>query len=371
MKKVWVLLISLFLLIPATQFAQGCMEGDSDEGVNVVGYIQPQFNYYFNGDDDLGNANKPSTFEFKRARVGFVGSIPYDVSYYVMAELSPTVGGPKLLDAFVTYAPLGKYAKFSIGQFKAPFGLEVNTACHKLHTINRSLVSEQLATPYRELGFMIGGGFGNEDRNFVDYKLAFLNGTGMNVSDDNANKGIAGRVVLSPLEMIKIGGSFRYATAGDIDSVGNQRSITRFAGDIQFEYGNFLLQGEYIFGQNYGKVASSGGCGKSTMDGDPLQYYYKNGFFVQALYMTPWYLQPVVKYEQFVIDTPGDNPYSYLGNSQTFDQSILTVGFNYFINEWTRLQVNYLYNMEAGNDAAGDPNEFNNDALLIQVQAVF
>lgn len=56
-----------------------------------------------------------------------------------------------------------------------------------------------------------------------------------------------------------------------------------------------------------------------------------------------------------------------------FDQrSAITLGFNYFINEWTRIQVNYLYNVEESSSV--DINnyfEIPNDMLLVQFQIKF
>ena len=72
------------------------------------------------------------------------------------------------------------------------------------------------------------------------------------------------------------------------------------------------------------------------------------------MYMTSWSLQPVVKYESFDPDTETDD------NAM----SIITFGVNYFFNDWTRLQLNYLYKAEEG-------NEIVNDELLMQLQVKF
>ncbi len=75
--------------------------------------------------------------------------------------------------------------------------------------------------------------------------------------------------------------------------------------------------------------------------------------------MNPWNLQPVVKYQSYDPDTDAD--YNALNT--------ITFGFNYFFNDWTRLQVNYLYNVEESSDT--DPalyNEYDNDMLLVQLQ---
>ena len=369
MKKA-ILLLGLFLLAIVnlnTLTAQGCVEASSDEGPQLVGYIQPQFNAYFFGSKDNGDAIKPSTFLFKRARIGVVGSIPYDISYYVMAEFSPEAGGPQLLDAFITYAPLGKYAKFSLGQFKAPFSLELSTPCHALHTINRSTAVNNLASPFRELGFMVLGAVGKE-RDVFTYKIAILNGTGINHLDDNNNKDIAARLTVLPLEWLEIGGSFRTGLIEQqvkIDGNWEQKKRTRTAFDLTVDKANFMLQGEYIMGKDIGEISSGGGCGgKATNAGLPT--YDKSGFWVAAMYMTPWQLQPIVKYETY---DPNGTAYSYLGSAQTYVQNTITIGLNYFLNDWTRVQINYLYNSEGQTD--GVVNEYNNDAFMIQVQAKF
>ncbi len=363
MKKILTVLMVVSIALSSQLMGQGCVEASSDEGPQLVGYIQPQFDYYMFGNDDNGNAKKPSSFYFKRARIGVVGSIPYDVSYYVMAEFSPVAGGPQLLDAFVTYAPFGKYVKFSLGQFKSPFSLELNTPCHALHTINRSTVVNELAGPFREMGLMILGSVGKE-RDVFSYKVAVLNGTGINVADDNQNKDIAARLVVAPWEFIEIGGSYRTGLIGNESASGDQKSRTRTAFDLTLKKYNAMIQAEYLLGEDVGEFTSGGGCGgKET---NALTTYDKSGFFVQAMYMTPWNLQPVVKYQTY---DPDGGLYQYLGQTQNFTQSTTTIGINYFLNDWTRIQVNYLYNAEG--KTGSTINEFDNDAFMIQVQAKF
>lgn len=375
------------LVFSKFSFAQGCMEADSEEGVNVIGYIQPSYDNYFFDEDALGNTeNKPNSFYFKRARIGVTGSIPYDISYYVMAELGPLAnkGSAFLLDAFVTYAPFKKYLKFSMGQFKSPVGLELNTPCHALHTIRRSTAVNHLASPFRDLGIMLLGStdslFGKKD--LISYRLAILNGTGLNFLGDTTNlntwdnnkyKDIAARLVISPWEWLRIGGSFRTGIQGTIEIEGQVKNKrTRYGADVEFEYKNFLLQGEYIVGEDIVAVGSDdpsggGGCGGKSTSADDDQSesktYNRDGFFVQAMYMTPWNLQPVVKFETY---NPDGLNYYYLFHPQKFGQNTWTWGINYFLNDWTRLQINYLYNAEeTGND------EFPNDAIMFQIQAKF
>jgi phosphate-selective porin len=367
MKNILSILISALIFLPGLSFSQGCIETTSEDGgVSIVGYIQPQFDYNFLGNDFAGKSLDESNFYFRRARIGAVGNIPYDISYYAMFEFSPHLGGAQILDAFVSYNRFAPYAKFSIGQFKSPFGLELSTPCHRLHTIERSMVVETLAAPFRDLGVMLSGGtgelsfWGSETENFLSYNVAILNGTGMNIEDNNTKKDFVGRVVVHPFEFIKVGTSYRfgkYPTQVD-DAPDDERS--RIGVDVSLDYKNFLVQGEYISGSDVGSYTTGGGCG------DPLELHQgsvdREGFMVLALYRTPWNIEPVIKYESFdpnlAVDAIED-PNQYIQNTLTF-------GINYFFNEHARMQINYLYQAEETGEV-----ERMNDAFMVQLQADF
>lgn len=366
MKKILVIIISALIFLPKLAVSQACMEASSEEGVNVVGYIQPQFEYNLQGDDFKGESQDEANFYFRRARLGVVGNIPYDISYYAMFEFSPELGGAQILDAFITYKRFDPYVKFTIGQFKSPFGLELSTACHRLPTIERSLVVETLAGPFRDLGFMVSGGsgeksfFGSKTENFLSYQVAIMNGTGMNIADDNRKKDIIGRLAIHPFDFVTLGASYRFGSHPTqvADAADDQRSRIGF--DIALEHKNFLVQGEFISGADKGSYTTGGGCG------DPLELHQgsvdRNGFMFLALYKTPWNLEPVIKYESFDPNldmTAMEDPKQYIQNT-------LTYGLNYWFNEHTRLQVNYLYRAEETGDV-----EIPNDALLVQFQVDF
>jgi len=72
------------------------------------------------------------------------------------------------------------------------------------------------------------------------------------------------------------------------------------------------------------------------------------------MYMTPWNIQPIVKYESYDPNIDEDNDV----------EDVITFGVNYFFNDWTRLQLNYLYKAEEGNEIA-------NDEILMQLQVKF
>ncbi len=352
--------LSLFAFIPTSLFSQGCEEGGSDEGVQVKGFIQPQYSYYMNGKDADGNSLDENSFNFNRTRLGLVGNIPYDISYYFFTEISPfkgtTPASAQLLDAFVTYSRF-PFAKVSIGQFKAPISLEQNTPCHGLTSIYRSDVVGQLAGPQRDIGLMILGG---NDTTLLRYSVAIMNGTGKGVWDDNTGKDYVGRLLIHPIESVVFGGSFRYGKRNPTDLAEKQNDILRFSGELKFKMKDFVLQGEYIYGQDKlysaAKLPIYGGCGGIVgYDTKQAGTYTKGGYWIMASYKTKWNIEPVVKYDTYDPDMDVNDDWN----------SNFTAGFNYFLNDWTRIQLNYIKKLEA------TANEIDNDMIVFQIQAKF
>jgi len=328
-------------------FAQGC-EGDlpansTDSGVpkttsiNFFGYIQPQFVAHFT---EPGS----STFNFKRARVGVRGRASRSFSYYFSIEASDFVsadGNVYLLDAFVTYDKY-KWAKGSIGSFKQPFSLESVTACHNLMTIDRSIVVDQLVSPQRDYGLMLLGGDGTTK---VEYRIALMNGRGLGVVDNNSKKDIVSRLTYKPFEFLEVGASFRYGYPNN-----NETDRTTYGFEFLANYEGFALQGEYIHDEGDYNRAAGGGCGAVPVELGPE----RQGAYIMLSYMSKIKLQPVFKYEYFDADTD----INYLGY-----QEMMTLGVNYFFNDYTRLQVNYQSKTETPT--------YKNDALLFQMQIRF
>ncbi len=354
--KYLVLVVAILFAIPMV-FSQGCEDPGEGDGINIFGYIQPQYEYAMLGENGAFTKDvDESGFYFKRARLGVLGNIPYDFSYYFMMEFSPE-RGMGINDAFVTYNRYS-FANLSAGLFKAPFSAEQIQGCHKLYTINRSKVVNELAGPIRDTGLMLSGaidslaGFGN--KNLISYKLALLNGEGRNVLDADNRKAFVARLAINPIKYLSIGGSYKFGkTPGETSDLDDNTS-SRLGFDATVKYKEFIVTGEYITGSDVGSYTTGGGC-----SGEPLETHEgsldRNGYYVTALYKTPWNLEPVFKYETYDsnIDMDGDI------------QSTMTFGINYFFNEWTRLQINYNYNFEETFSA-----EIPNDGIMIQLQAI-
>jgi hypothetical protein len=290
--------------------------------------------------------------------LGVLGSIPYDFEYYFFVETSSFKTPekmPHLLDAFVSYTRMAPYASVSVGQFKSPISQEQNTSCSGLYTIDRSQVVAQLAGPQRDMGIMVYGG---NDTTLLKYSLAYMNGSGMNVGDDTKGKDIVGRITAKPIEMFRVGGSFRLGKTLPTDITQKENDIYRFAGEFAFTHKNIRIEGEYMHGidklHSAAKVPIYGGCGgivgyETKQEGE----YAKNGFYAMAMYRTKWNIEPIIKYDTWDPDLDIDTDW----------QNTITFGFSYYANDWTRIQMNYVNVQE--------DSEIVNDRIMIQIQAKF
>lgn len=336
MKKYFFVIFAIAALATTRVSAQGCGGAASEEGLKMFGFLQSQYEHHFT--DPSKNS-----FTFERARIGAMGKIPYDFSYYVVAELSPFISSnPYLLDAFITYDRFN-FARLSVGSFKTPFGMETNTACSGLMTVYRSTATMQMVAPFRDMGMMLLGG---NDTTFISYQLGLMNGGGLLKFDNNKKKDIVARVVLHPWEFLYVGGSFRH---GYPSYLNDKDTRTTIGGEIKFKYRGFSLLGEYIMDNGDYNRDLGGGCSGNLIElGED-----RSGGYVTLAYMTKWNVEPVFMYDFF------DS-----GNASGYKESNMTFGVNYFFNDWTRLQLNYVYRGES-------PIEVPSDEIVVQVQVKF
>jgi phosphate-selective porin len=352
-------LISLTLVLSNNSYAQGCDAPSSDEGVQVFGYIQPELRSFFYEDPEVN-------FAFRRARIGVMGNIPYDFTYYVLLETSQFMNpegstGAFLLDAFVSYTRF-EYFKISLGQFKYRFGNELSQPCNGLYTINRSLSVDELTGGIgggnRDLGLMILGG---NKSSLVQYYASVTNGYGVhNVTENNLVTAVAltGRAIIQPVEGLYLGGSYRWTKSPAADAtVSVADTKARFGFDAEYNFKNFKLFGEYINGVDEGSFQEGGGCGGTPVTKQGVKDAV--GYYGMLVYRWKKF-EPVYKFETY------DTKIGDVGSDVTTDKTDLwqTFGLNYYPNDWVRLQLNYIYKTE-------DPSEIANDCLIVQMQVKF
>ncbi|MFY0653432.1 MAG: hypothetical protein JXQ96_15425 [Cyclobacteriaceae bacterium] len=361
MKVLLLAVIVSVLFMPYTFYAQGCAAPSSDEGVTIWGYLQPEFAANF--EDDTRAA-----FSFRRMRIGAMGNIPYDFSYYVLLETSqfanPNSKSPYLLDAFVSYNRF-RNARIAIGSFKYPFGLELTNACHGLYTIRRSKIVNEMTADYdavgnRDMGVMILGG---SDTTRFTYKVALTNGYGVTNVNPNLmdSYSLTARVTFKPINPLRIGVSVRNGELPPESSdVTKNDTKMRLGFDVAWKYNNLYLMGEYIDGEDKGSFTTGGGCDGpgEIMTGQKTT----SGWYFMAVYRFANNFEPVYKIEGYKANKSNPGEVASLNDEES--STCQTFGLNYYPNDWTRLQLNYTYSAES-------PTEVNNDALLLQLQIRF
>jgi outer membrane receptor protein involved in Fe transport len=187
----------------------------------------------------------------------------------------------------------------------------------------------------------------------LDYRFAVMNGTWINTTDDNIGKDIIGRVIYEPIEYVTFGAGFVSGNSRTDVEGADDNTKTRYGADFEIRYKDFLAQGEYIYGKDVGAYTEGGGC-----EGDPVikeGSIKRDGYFITLLYTTEWNLEPVLRYERYNADKDVEDD---VWHAWTF-------GLNYFLNDWTRLQANYIRRIEDFVPA------LENDELVIQMQVVF
>lgn len=177
----------------ATPFDEPFYFEEDDKALRFKGYAQIDFNHSFE--------NVDSKFLINRARIAATGNFQEQFNYRV--ELRLDEGIFSLNEIFLESRHL-QLAKIRIGQFKVPFGLSNLRSSAYLNLMERPLIIMN-ASPQYDIGAMI---FGDVLDSRFHYAFGVFNGNGRNRVERNSNKVIVGRIVTSPIENLKIGGSF-------------------------------------------------------------------------------------------------------------------------------------------------------------------
>ena len=328
--------------------------------LRLSGYTQVRYQYN-------QQPSKISGFDIRRARLDFQGDFSSRWGYRLLVDFvgasgttgSTATGGaiisPTLLDAFVSYKPFD-FLKVTAGQFTIPFSLENLTQDRNLEAVDRSQVVSALVARKgdasnglvdsignqngRDVGIQISGGLGRvANRYIVDYYLAMLNGAGINTLDNNQSKDIDARLVVHPLSVLDIGGSYYNGYDRFISSPAKDQLRIRWGGEIALNLKLLSFRGEYIAGRE-GSV-------------NPAKH---DGWYAQASYfLWPKHLQGVVRYDTY---NPSKNAVKTDPASTYY-----VFGLNYFFNVWTKIQLNYSRRIETP--------AINNDVFSAQVQLAF
>ena len=248
MRKTLLLSIILLSSMPGIQKSLIAQEKTSlnqvvntlKERISLAGYAQLGYTY-----DDA--AKPDNTFDIKRIIFMAHGKITKRWTCDFMYDF---YNGGMLLEVYTDYQFLpGLTAR--IGEFKVPYTIENELSPTTVELIN--CYSQSVCylagvsgsdkcygmTSGRDIGMMIHGKLFHD---FLQYKVAVMNGQGLNTKDKNSQKDVVGNLMIYPLEWLSVGGSFIRGT-GNILSCRSLRKLTQisFSSSIRL-----LLSRQYL-----------------------------------------------------------------------------------------------------------------------------
>ena len=313
------------MLAVLTAATAGAQDAPKTLAVGTEGFWKPsallQGWYDFQRTSETTN-----TFKLRRAEIQVSGEIvPKRFAYAIKIDPARVLDKQAdkvspLQDFFITY--LTPWFDVSLGQFKIPVSWEGVNSSSKLLFAERSAVAVQLGDK-RDIGLRLAKTF-----EWFGFLVGLFNGAGQNVLDTNDGKDLGVRVELYPLKGLTVAG-VGYMTLFDREDSGVK---DRFEGDLRYEAGPFLFQGEYIWAK----------------DGPKDAEVRKQGAYAAVAWTFLDWIQPCVRVGLYDGDTSADHDafLHYEG------------GLNvYFKGHEAKLQLDYAFVDFDAKDAKKDLHE--------------
>ena len=306
--------------------------------LQLSGYTQVRYNTF-------QQKGKPDGFDIRRARLDFQGDFASKWSYRLLIDFvgasgtngSAATGGalvsPTLLDAFISYKPFD-FIKFTAGQFTIPFSLENITQDRLLETADRSQVVSALVARKgdganglvdsignqngRDLGIQASGSILRiKDYKLIDYYISYLNGAGIDVTDNNAYKDFDARLVIRPFKALEIGSSYYNGFDRFTSSPAKDQTRIRWGADLLLNLDRLAIRGEYLRGK----------------DGNNNPILHEGWYAQGSFFIVPKFLQFVFRYDTY-------NPNK---DKKLVSNTYYVFGTNIYFNTWSKLQLNYSW----------------------------
>ena len=375
------------------------------------GTFQAQVGAYFQADTAFQSNDKTdfsNGTELRRGRISVGGTVFTDWDYKIEADFgATTIGGSTntvtVTDAFLRYNGF-KLVALTVGNFKVPFGLEAVSSGKYMTFMERGL-------PFSFLSLRrLGGMAGTNGDNWTVSAGWFGDGiTAQNADDEGAM--IAGRATWAPIfgtdRVLHLGFSGGrvdppQATGGKLETVrfrskpeaniitdgltessaltdadgnafglssgrlvdtgsikGDVSSYSVFSGEVAGVFGPFSVQGEYIRADVNRSAATDAGFdgfyafGSWFITGESRVYKADKGVFDMVVPRQPFSLKSggigawevAVRYSNLDL-----NDEDIRGG----DMDDLTVGLNWYINQYVRLSANYVSVLDVKGGAHDD-----------------
>jgi len=322
-----------------------------------------------------GEADEDGAFEMTRRRVGVQGTFLRHVEYEIEREFRRK---NVWRDNFVNVTYFDDF-QIQAGKFKVPFSLERLTGSTDLDFVYRTNVVDTLS-PARDVGVTLHGRF---RQRAIGYDVGLFRHDGENARFDfnpGAGRTVAARFAARPLRLTSLSGAagelevaVAVTTSQVPDGLHSLRGRTtvgqvffnpvyvsgqrvRLGLDLDWRPGHFSLKGEIIrvsderldqglFEEDLPSVMARGWyvsgswalTGESKFDGgiEPRRPLFRGGIGAVEL---------AARYERlgFGSAAPGEPEETHPRAPNLLDASnrAWTVGLNWYVNHWTKLQLN-------------------------------
>ena len=253
--------------------------------VNLSGFIQGEYDWLDDGTN--GNTTGSSSFYVRRFRFtvsgdlykGKAGKLDYR-AYFDLARIKNGSNPNPILDMWIRYQPVKEFG-IQFGQFKNPITFEASISPSKYDFIDFSYAVSNLAkmssndvaglnVTARDAGFQLFGGFIHRDGySILNYNIGLVNGSGINVKDNNKSKDIFARLTVKPTIDFAIAAYYQWGEANmsnftaekyaEYGWTGSPEYVTmhRWGGGFNYDGKKAFARGEYIAGLT-GSLASEG-----------------------------------------------------------------------------------------------------------------
>ncbi|MBK7142340.1 MAG: hypothetical protein IPH75_09695 [bacterium] len=285
--------------------------------ITMFGLLNQQ--YYERGGD-----SKLSTFDNKRARLGFTGALNNYAKITIHGEFAKSV---KLLDGFVTLTP-NKEWSFKFGQMQPAFGQNFLRS-PAIYTVITPSLAMALGSD-RDIGAQVAWDHSFSKKFGLQLTAGLYNGAGINVSDSNSAKNSVVRAQMKIGSALTLGANNYSGKSNKAVNPGNVDTWGSFA---NWTWKSEEVEAEYI----HTKAAGVKKAGWYVWGGHMLKTNWK---FVPEV-------QLVARYEE------------YDANRAVVDNKVnrTTIGTTFYIDKkYTLIQLNYQFNGEEGTNVKN--NEF-------------
>jgi phosphate-selective porin OprO/OprP len=387
---------------------------DRDFVLRITGQIQADYRAF----PDEKDATDVDTFLMRRVRLG----IEADMAQYYEFRLLPDFAQGKfvLQDAYMNIHYWDPF-QFEVGKFKQPFSYEQLIQDRFVPTVERSMIDQLV--PARDEGVMIHGRGLFDGR--LDYAIAVSNGEINGDIDTNEPKDLNGRLAFMPfnseeiapvLQRFEVGISGGFGveqepmmpsilrTPATIPWFAFNSGVTaagvrwRMSPEVSYFYEGLGFAAQY-FRQEQDIRAATSGAGFSHRPEVPFDGWYVMGSYLITGESRTTYSQAVKPLRPFDPYHPCSCPgaielivraselevgeVAFVSGAgrladptkYSHEATELTLGFNWYLNEWFRVQFNYEHDWFANPVLLGSSSPANltksDDALLTRFQIIF